>query len=59
VPTSHEKIMVLRGQVCDQTLLNGKIDELKELAYEQDSERIKVKLHEILPEYKGEGLKND
>jgi FlaA1/EpsC-like NDP-sugar epimerase len=54
VPTSHEKIMVLRGQVCDQTVLNGKIDELKDLAYEQDSERIKAKLHEIVAEYQPE-----
>jgi FlaA1/EpsC-like NDP-sugar epimerase len=51
VPTGHEKIMVLRGQVCDQTLLNGKIDELKDLAYEQKTKEIREKLQEILPEY--------
>jgi FlaA1/EpsC-like NDP-sugar epimerase len=51
VPTSHEKIMVLRGQACDQTLLNGKIDELKDLAYEQKTKKIREKLQEILPEY--------
>jgi FlaA1/EpsC-like NDP-sugar epimerase len=54
VPTSHEKIMVLRGQVCDQTLLNGRIDELKELAYEQKTEEIKEKLREIVEEYQPE-----
>jgi FlaA1/EpsC-like NDP-sugar epimerase len=51
VATSHEKIMVLRGQVCDQTLLNGRIDELKELAHEQKTEEIKEKLQEIVEEY--------
>jgi FlaA1/EpsC-like NDP-sugar epimerase len=51
VPTSHEKIMVLRGQVCDERVLNGKIDELKELAYDQKAKEIKEKLQEILPEY--------
>jgi FlaA1/EpsC-like NDP-sugar epimerase len=54
LPTKHEKIMVLRGEICDRTLLNGKIDELKDLAYEQDSERIKAKLHEIVAEYQPE-----
>jgi FlaA1/EpsC-like NDP-sugar epimerase len=54
VPTSHEKIMVLRGQVCDQTLLNGKIDELKDLAYEQKTKEIKEKLREIVAEYSPE-----
>ena len=51
VPTNHEKIMVLRGQACDQKLLNGKIDELRLLAHEQDTEAIKMKLKEIVPEY--------
>jgi FlaA1/EpsC-like NDP-sugar epimerase len=54
VPTSHEKIMVLRGQACDQTLLNGKIDELKDLAYNQKTKEIREKLQEILPEYRPE-----
>jgi len=51
VPTNHEKIMVLRGEACDQKLLNGKIDELRLLAHEQDIEAIKMKLKEIVPEY--------
>ena len=52
VPTDHEKIMVLRGADCDLQLLDGKIDELVRLARDQDEEKIKSKLHEIIPEYK-------
>ena len=52
VPTSHEKIMVLKGRTCDQTSLNGKIDELRSLAHQQDAEGIRSLLQEIIPEYK-------
>jgi FlaA1/EpsC-like NDP-sugar epimerase len=52
VPTSHEKIMVLRGEERDVVPLNGQIDELAKLAYDQDTEKIKAKLQEIVPEYK-------
>jgi len=55
VPTSHEKIMVLRGKVWDQAVLNGKIDELKDLAYRQDGEAIRGTLKEIVPDYRSEG----
>ncbi|MFV9644980.1 MAG: polysaccharide biosynthesis protein [Desulfobacterales bacterium] len=51
VPTKHEKIMVLKGTESDQILLNGKINELIQLAKEQDEKRIKAKLQEIVPEY--------
>lgn len=51
VPTKHEKIMVLNGDGCDQILLNGKINELIQLAEDQDEKRIKAKLQEIVPEY--------
>jgi FlaA1/EpsC-like NDP-sugar epimerase len=51
VPTSHEKIMVLKGMECDLELLNGKIDELGYFAEEQDGEQIKMKLKQIVPEY--------
>lgn len=51
VPTSHEKIMVLRGAECNLGVVNGKIDELATLAYEQEAESIKTKLREIVPEY--------
>jgi FlaA1/EpsC-like NDP-sugar epimerase len=55
IPTSHEKIMVLRGAECDLEDLNGEIDELLKLAYEQDAEKIRVKLAEIVPEYEPTG----
>ena len=51
VPTKHEKIMVLKGTETDQILLNGKINELIQLAKDQDEKRIKAKLQEIVPEY--------
>jgi len=52
IPTDHEKIMTIRGQECDLDLVNGTIDQLKVMAYDQDSEGIKKKLMEIVPEYK-------
>jgi FlaA1/EpsC-like NDP-sugar epimerase len=51
VPTSHEKIMVLRGEGRDLLGLNGSIDKLVGLAYEQDVTAIITKLQEIVPEY--------
>ena len=51
VPTKHEKIMVLKGTGTDQILLNGKINELIQLARDQDGKGIKAKLQEIVPEY--------
>jgi FlaA1/EpsC-like NDP-sugar epimerase len=51
VPTSHDKIMVLRGMEHNLSFLNGKIDELAKLAYDQDTEKIRAKLQEIVPEY--------
>ena len=51
VPTSHEKIMVLKGMECNLKVLNGQIDELAILAANQDEKRIKAKLKEIVPEY--------
>ncbi len=51
VPTSHEKIMVLRGEECNLAVVNGKIDELATLAYDQEGEKIKATLREIVPEY--------
>ena len=52
IPTHHEKIMVLKGIDCDLKLLNGKIEELADLATEQHGNQIKSKLQEIVPEYK-------
>ncbi len=51
VPTSHEKIMVLKGMECNLQILNGQIDELATLAVNQDEKEIKAKLQEIVPEY--------
>ena len=55
IPTRHEKIMVLKGIECDLELLNGKIDGLAHLAEEQDGEKVKMKLREIVPEYNAVG----
>jgi len=52
IPTSHEKIMVLKGKECNLDVLNGKIDDLVYLAREQDAKKIKERLQEIVPEYK-------
>jgi FlaA1/EpsC-like NDP-sugar epimerase len=52
VPTHHEKIMVLKGIECDSGLFNGKIDELIHLAEKQDGDQVKLKLKEIVSEYK-------
>jgi FlaA1/EpsC-like NDP-sugar epimerase len=51
VPTSHEKILVVKGIECNLDILNGKIDELIHLAREQDGEKIKKKLRDTVPEY--------
>ena len=51
MPTRHEKIMVLKGIECDLELLNGKIDELADLAQGQNADGIKAKLRQIIPEY--------
>ncbi|OQY09815.1 MAG: capsule biosynthesis protein CapD [Desulfobacteraceae bacterium 4572_187] len=40
VPTTHDKIMALKGTECDVYLLNGKIDELTKIAEDQ-----KARLH--------------
>jgi FlaA1/EpsC-like NDP-sugar epimerase len=52
IPTSHEKIMVLKGRECNMDLLDVGIDGLAVLAYEQDTEKIREKLQEIVPEYR-------
>jgi FlaA1/EpsC-like NDP-sugar epimerase len=51
VPTSHKKIMTLRGEVCSLTQINGKIDKLTRMAVEQDAEKIKTTLKEIVADY--------
>jgi FlaA1/EpsC-like NDP-sugar epimerase len=51
VPTSHEKILVLRGKTCDQERLNAVIDDLTKLAEKQNGAGIKAKLQEIVEDY--------
>jgi FlaA1/EpsC-like NDP-sugar epimerase len=52
LPTSHKKIMVLKGLSCHLGHLNGSIDELATLAYEQDEQGIREGLEKIVPDYK-------
>ena len=52
VPTSHEKILVLRGKTCDQDRLNAVIEDLSKLAQEQDEAGIRAKLKEIVEDYR-------
>lgn len=52
IPTSHEKIMVLKGMDCNIQLLNGEINHLIHIAKDQESKKIKDKLKEIVPEYR-------
>jgi FlaA1/EpsC-like NDP-sugar epimerase len=49
--TSHEKIMVLKGRMEDGERLNGTIDEMAGLAYEQDAGKIRLRLQEIVKDY--------
>jgi len=51
VRTPYDKIFVLKGDTCDLPWLNKKIEELVKLASEQNTNGIKSKLKEILPEY--------
>jgi FlaA1/EpsC-like NDP-sugar epimerase len=50
-PTSHSKILMLKGGTCDLNLLNGQIRELSALSRFQDPERIRSKLQEIVSDY--------
>ncbi len=51
LPTSHPKILMLKGSACDLNLLNGKIRELSTLAAAQNASLIRSKLQEIVPDY--------
>jgi FlaA1/EpsC-like NDP-sugar epimerase len=55
VPTSHDKILVLRGAECDLEVLNGKIDGVARLAYDHEGEAIRGMLKEIVSEYSPAG----
>jgi FlaA1/EpsC-like NDP-sugar epimerase len=52
LPSCHEKILVLKGSDKDQHLLNAQINELILLAESYNTEKIKAKLREIVPDYK-------
>jgi FlaA1/EpsC-like NDP-sugar epimerase len=56
VETSHKKIMVLKGQECEEGILNGKLKALMERAAKQDIEGIKWAIKNILPEYSPQTL---
>ena len=51
VPTTHEKIRVLRGRHCELAPLNAKIDALIQAALSYDAPLIKSRLKAIVPEY--------
>jgi len=51
IPTTHEKIVMLKGLECNLQLLNGNINQLAQSAEEQNKEKIIAKLKEIVPEY--------
>jgi FlaA1/EpsC-like NDP-sugar epimerase len=52
IPTSHEKIMVLKGMDCNLEILNGNINTLIQIANDQNIEKIKTKLQKIVAEYR-------
>ncbi len=54
LPTGHEKILVLKGESCDQRFLNGAINDLSLLAEQYDGDEIKRALQGLLPEYQPE-----
>lgn len=58
MPTRHKKIMILRGRACNQNMLNGNIDELERYACEQNAEKIRDKLKEVVPEFKNGNYEN-
>jgi FlaA1/EpsC-like NDP-sugar epimerase len=52
VPTSHEKIMVLKGLECNLQSLNGILEDLDIYARDQAKDEIIGKLKEIVQDYK-------
>jgi FlaA1/EpsC-like NDP-sugar epimerase len=54
VSTSHEKIMVLRGNSCDPGIIVKGVEELLAAVHRLDDSSIKQKLREMVPEYKAE-----
>jgi len=56
VKTQHEKILVLRGQMCTMNQMNPKIEHLISLTQTYDQKVIKEALQEMIPEYQPEWL---
>lgn len=54
VATDHKKIMVLSGQTCELTQLNGNIDRLIETAKTRDGKKIREIIKQMVPEYKSD-----
>jgi FlaA1/EpsC-like NDP-sugar epimerase len=51
IKTEHNKIMVIRGNICNSITLNQQIQNIIHIASTFDSEKIKQSLKEIVPEY--------
>ena len=51
LPTSHQKILVLKNDDSNHSLLLGQIDELLEISRNFKANDIKNKLKEMVPEY--------
>ena len=52
LPTSHKKILVLKNSEADHAQLMKQIDNLIEISRNFNSHEIKIKLKELVPEYK-------
>jgi len=50
-PTSHPKILMLKGGTCDLDLLSNRIRELAALSRLHEPERIRFKLQEMVTDY--------
>jgi FlaA1/EpsC-like NDP-sugar epimerase len=51
VQTQHEKILALKGEIYSMEKLNDVVGELAQLALNQDDDKIKAKLQEMVPDY--------
>jgi len=51
VPTTHEKIVVLRGQICHMDQWQPELEALRLAAAQRDADHIRALLHAIVPEY--------
>jgi FlaA1/EpsC-like NDP-sugar epimerase len=58
VPTSHKKIMALRGTSCELSMLNGKIEQLFQAASGQDTDAIKTLIKKIVVDYQPSSMAN-